>query len=146
MAAGVLKAVGEKVQRYSGRTRRYPIFELSREDMFHVLRHTYASVQLEAGESIVSLSEWLGHSSPKITLDHYAHFMPGAGKRGLAAMDAWLTQDQQRKVPEKSLATPWITTPTADPQFKGLIKSAERMKVKYKETSRGGLAVNVIEC
>jgi len=44
--------------------------------MFHVLR-TYASVQLEAGESIVSLSVWLGHASPKITLDRYARFMPG---------------------------------------------------------------------
>ncbi|WP_327327823.1 tyrosine-type recombinase/integrase [Streptomyces sp. NBC_01210] len=146
VAAGVLKAVGEKVQHYGGRTRRNPIFELSREDMFHVLRHTYASVQLEAGESIVSLSEWLGHSSPKITLDHYAYFMPGAGKHGLAAMDAWLTQDQQRKVSEKSLATPWITSLTVNPQIIGLIKSAERVKVKYKETSRGGLAVNVIEC
>jgi hypothetical protein len=40
------------------------------------------------------------------------------------------------KVPEKSLTTPRLTARTyvAD------------MKVKYKETSRGGLAVNVIEC
>ncbi|MGW0557316.1 hypothetical protein ACWDZ6_24590 [Streptomyces sp. NPDC002926] len=61
-------------------------------------------------------------------------------------MDAWLTQDQQQKVPEKSPATPWITSLTVNPQVKGLIKSAEHVKVKYKETSRGGLAVNVIEC
>ncbi|SED86625.1 Transposase DDE domain-containing protein [Streptomyces sp. TLI_105] len=86
----------QKVTRYSSEVRRHPVFEASRSDMFHALRHAYAGVQLEAGESIVSLSKWLGHSSPKITLDHYLHFMPGAGSRGLAAMDAWLEQDRQR--------------------------------------------------
>lgn len=55
-----------------------------------ILRHTFASEQWEAGESIVSVATWLGCSSPKVTLDYYAHFMPGVGKRGLAAMDTWL--------------------------------------------------------
>ncbi|MFJ9351972.1 3-hydroxyacyl-CoA dehydrogenase family protein [Streptomyces sp. NPDC101237] len=93
--AGVLKKVGSKVRTYGDRSRRHPIHELSREDMFHVLRHTYASTQLEAGESIVSVSAWLGHASPQTTLTHYAHFMPAAGKRGLAAMDEWFVQDTQ---------------------------------------------------
>ncbi|MCX4432056.1 tyrosine-type recombinase/integrase [Streptomyces mirabilis] len=104
-AAGVVKKVGEKAA-HGGRSRRYPVYELSREDMFHVLRHTYASTQLEAGESIVSVSEWLGHASPQTTLTHYAHFMPGAGKRGLAAMDEWFDQDPQPNVPEDSLGAP----------------------------------------
>ncbi|MEW2457186.1 tyrosine-type recombinase/integrase [Streptomyces albus] len=60
----------------------------SRKDGFHVLRHTYASIILEAGESVVTLARWLGHSSPTITLDHYAHFMPEAGGKGCAAVDA----------------------------------------------------------
>ncbi|MFE3626102.1 tyrosine-type recombinase/integrase [Streptomyces goshikiensis] len=64
--------------------------EGSRKDGFHVLRHTYASVLVEAGESIVTLARWLGHSSPTITLDHYAHFMPEAGGKGRAAIDALL--------------------------------------------------------
>ncbi|SCD28011.1 hypothetical protein F558DRAFT_05908 [Streptomyces sp. AmelKG-A3] len=38
----------------------------------------------------MSVATWLGPSSLKVTLDYYAHFMPGAGKRGLAAMDTWL--------------------------------------------------------
>ncbi|MGW0311314.1 tyrosine-type recombinase/integrase [Streptomyces flavidovirens] len=62
----------------------------SRKDGFHVLRHTYASIILEAGESVVTLARWLGHSSPTITLDHYAHFMPEAGGKGRAAVDALL--------------------------------------------------------
>ncbi|MFE2430688.1 integrase [Streptomyces sp. NPDC059373] len=146
VTAGVIKVVGEKVQRHGERVRTVPVFELSRQDMFHVLPHTYASVQLEAGESIVSLSEWLGHSSPNITLDHYAHFMPQAGQQGLSAMDTWFAPDQPQKVPEKSLAVPWTKKLTIKPQLTGMIKSTGDMKVKYKETARGGLAVNVIEC
>ncbi|MFE9792346.1 tyrosine-type recombinase/integrase [Streptomyces goshikiensis] len=65
-------------------------WKASRKDGFHVLRHTYASILLEAGESIVTLARWLGHSSPTITLDHYAHFMPEAGGKGRAAIDALL--------------------------------------------------------
>ncbi|MEV8547193.1 hypothetical protein [Streptomyces sp. NPDC051572] len=144
--AGLIQAAGEKVRRGDGRIRRSPIYAAPREDMFHVLRHTYASVQLEAGESVVSLSVWLGHASPKITLDHYAHFMPGAGRRGLAAMDSWLGQDQPQIVPEKSLLTGWINKLTPNPQVKELIVSGATMNVKYKETARGGLAVNIVEC
>lgn len=62
----------------------------SREWGFHVLRHTYASVQLHAGESVVSLAQWMGHATPVITLKTYAHFMPEAGQRGRAAIDSWL--------------------------------------------------------
>ncbi|MEV3870636.1 hypothetical protein [Streptomyces sp. NPDC049906] len=137
--------IGEKTQQYGGRVRRYPVYTSSRSDMFHVLRHTYASVQLEAGESVVSLAAWLGHSSPKITLDHYAHFMPGAGRLGLAAMDSWLA-DAGRKVPEKSLAADWATDLTLKPQLRGMINMTDTVNVKYKETARGGLAVNIIEC
>ncbi|MFF7156390.1 tyrosine-type recombinase/integrase [Streptomyces sp. NPDC008139] len=144
--AGILRKIGEKVVKHGARIRRHPVFDLSRSDMFHVLRHTYASVQLEAGESIVSLSAWLGHSSPKVTLDHYAHFMPGAGKRGLAAMDAWLIRGEGPKVPEKSLTLKRITHQLLKPQVTAAAMFGTDMKVKYKETARGGLAVNVIEC
>ncbi|MGW3957952.1 integrase [Streptomyces sp. NPDC004752] len=45
---------------------------------------------LEAGESVVTLARWLGRSSPSITLDYYAHFMPEAGRRGRTAIDGLL--------------------------------------------------------
>uniref|UniRef100_A0AAU2V0X6 Tyrosine-type recombinase/integrase n=1 Tax=Streptomyces sp. NBC_00003 TaxID=2903608 RepID=A0AAU2V0X6_9ACTN len=66
-------------------------WKASRKDGFHVLRHTYAPMILEAGESVVTLARWLGHSSPTITLDHYAHFMPEAGGKGRAAVDVLLS-------------------------------------------------------
>jgi hypothetical protein len=34
----------------------------------HALRHFYASVLLDAGESIKALSEYLGHSDPGLTV------------------------------------------------------------------------------
>lgn len=63
------------------------------EEGFHALRHTFASVQLDARESVVSVSKWLGHSDPSITLKIYAHMMPEADGRGRAAMDAWFDGD-----------------------------------------------------
>jgi integrase len=65
-------------------------WEPSRELMFHRCRHTYASVQLGAGEDVVSLSHWMGHASPDITFKTYAHFMPDNGRRGRTAVDEWL--------------------------------------------------------
>ena len=40
---------------------------------FHALRHTFATRCVEVGFEIISLSEILGHSSPRITLDRYVH-------------------------------------------------------------------------
>ncbi len=40
---------------------------------FHTLRHTFATRCIEVGFEIKSLSEVLGHSSSKITLDRYVH-------------------------------------------------------------------------
>ncbi|MCZ4121773.1 tyrosine-type recombinase/integrase [Streptomyces sp. H39-S7] len=64
------------------------VWEPSREHGFHALRHFYASEELEAGESVVSLARWLGHSDPGFTLRKYSHFLPRAGARGSTAIDA----------------------------------------------------------
>jgi integrase len=61
----------------------------SRENGFHALRHTFASVQLDAREPIVAVSKWLGHENASITLRIYAHMMPEADGRGRSAMQAW---------------------------------------------------------
>lgn len=52
------------------------------------LRAGSASEELEAGESVVSLSHWLGHFDPGFTLRKYSHFLPRAGAWGSAATDA----------------------------------------------------------
>ena len=40
---------------------------------FHTLRHTFATQCVKSGVDVKSLSELLGHSSVKITLDRYVH-------------------------------------------------------------------------
>lgn len=40
---------------------------------FHVLRHTFATRCVEVGFDIKSLSEILGHTNPKFTLERYVH-------------------------------------------------------------------------
>ena len=44
---------------------------------FHDLRHSHASLMLKAGVSPKAISEMLGHASISITMDVYAHLLPG---------------------------------------------------------------------
>ena len=62
--------------------------EPSRANGMHALRHFFASVVLDAGESIKTLSEILGHADPAFTLRVYTHFMPSSKKRTMSAVDA----------------------------------------------------------
>jgi integrase len=41
----------------------------------HDLRHTYASLLIEQGENVKYIQSQLGHSSPTVTLNVYAHLM-----------------------------------------------------------------------
>ncbi|WP_442738405.1 tyrosine-type recombinase/integrase [Streptomyces pseudogriseolus] len=62
----------------------------AREHGMHALRHFYASVLLDAGESIKAVSEYLGHADPGLTLRVYAHLMPSSQERTRKAVDRML--------------------------------------------------------
>ncbi len=49
----------------------------------HDLRHTYATILLMSHLSIAYVQKQLGHSSIKITVDTYGHWIPGEGRKGL---------------------------------------------------------------
>lgn len=103
--AGVIPPMTKEVIKKPGKkdwTKR--VWVMPREDGFHVLRHTFASVVLAEGETITKLAHWLGHSDPAFTLRTYVHFMPRAGRRGIDALSAMLTEmhpssDAQELVP-----------------------------------------------
>jgi integrase len=43
-------------------------------------KHTYASLLIEQGENIKYIQSQLGHSSPTVTLNVYAHLMKPTNK------------------------------------------------------------------
>ncbi|GAA1093173.1 site-specific integrase [Kitasatospora arboriphila] len=59
----------------------------AREHGMHALRHFYASVLLDAGESLRAVSDYLGHADPALTLRVYAHLMPNSQDRTRNAVD-----------------------------------------------------------
>jgi len=58
--------------------------------------HTYASTLLKVGVEIAEVSRLLGHSSIKITLDVYVHFIPQKERRVSVLSDAMAAARQQR--------------------------------------------------
>ena len=59
---------------------------------YHDLRHTYASTLLSSGVSIKAVADWLGHSSPVVTLSTYAHLMPADDDVARGVLDTAFTQ------------------------------------------------------
>lgn len=68
-----MASVGTTPERFARRLADLPKV---RDNGTHALRHFYASVLLDAGESIKALSEYLGHHDPAFTLRTYTHLMP----------------------------------------------------------------------
>jgi integrase len=53
----------------------------------HTLRHTYASLLIQAGEPITYVQQQLGHHSAAFTLAVYGHFIPRADHRAVDGLD-----------------------------------------------------------
>lgn len=62
----------------------------TRDNGMHALRHYFASVLLDAGESIKAVAEYLGHTDPGFTLRVYTHLLPASEDRARRAVDAAL--------------------------------------------------------
>jgi integrase len=58
-----------------------------RQIRIHDLRHTFASLLLQQGESVVYVKEQLGHASIQITVDTYGHLIPGANRGAVDRLD-----------------------------------------------------------
>ncbi|GGS41084.1 tyrosine-type recombinase/integrase [Streptomyces parvus] len=105
----VVELVAGKTDRPWRRTK----WEMGREDGFHVLRHTFASVVLHEGETVGRLAEWLGHADPAFTLRTYVHFMPRSGKRAVAALGRLLHTAMEGVAPVSAARVDSETGPLA---------------------------------
>jgi len=66
----------------------------------HALRHSFASMLLASGASLMYVSEQMGHSSIQVTVDTYGHLVPG---RNIEWMDGLsLNSKQPESNPEAS--------------------------------------------
>jgi integrase len=88
---------GDFTNEYNFRKRKfYPLFKKKGEDSsldlrqirLHDLRHTYASLMLQQGESVTYVKEQMGHHSIQVTVDLYGHLIPGANRAAANRLQA----------------------------------------------------------
>jgi integrase len=58
-----------------------------RQVRFHDLRHSFASLLLQNGESPVYVKDQMGHSSIQVTVDLYGHLIPGGNTQAVDRLD-----------------------------------------------------------
>ena len=57
---------------------------------FHDLRHTFATISLENGDDIKTVSEMLGHATTTFTMDIYGHVSDRMRKQSASRMEAYI--------------------------------------------------------
>ncbi|KAB2345269.1 tyrosine-type recombinase/integrase [Actinomadura rudentiformis] len=82
----------------------------------HALRHYFASWLLTHGEDIQAVSDWLGHSSPRVTWDAYIHLIPRGQDRMRSIMDMALSDDSPESAGTSVLAAVRLIAASADPE------------------------------
>jgi integrase len=65
---------------------------------FHDLRHTFATTAIVKNDiDVVTVAGILGHSSPRVTLDFYARWLPNANREAMTKMEGILPEIDQEK-------------------------------------------------
>jgi integrase len=64
---------------------------------FHDLRHTFASLLLQNGESLTYVKDQMGHSSIQVTVDIYGHLVPGGNRAAVDKLDVAVPAKTERE-------------------------------------------------
>jgi Phage integrase family/Transposase DNA-binding len=81
-----------------------------RKIRLHDLRHTFGSLLIQAGASLVYVKEQMGHNSIQITVDTYGHLIPGANTSFVDCLDTVL----EEKAPTTTQQSATQTQPALD--------------------------------
>jgi integrase len=73
---------------------------------FHELRHTFGSQLIRDGASLTYVKEQMGHSSIQVTVDIYAHLIPGANIACVDGLDSKPTSTPSALEPQPEAAPP----------------------------------------
>jgi hypothetical protein len=83
-----------------------------RQMRVHDLRHTFASLLLQQGESVVYVKEQLGHGSIQITVDTYGRLMPARTAR--RSIGSTTRRRRNQTQPPRSQGRSATTSPRQD--------------------------------
>ncbi len=72
-----------------------------RKIRLHDLRHTFGSLLIQNGASIVYVKEQMGHSSIQVTVDIYGHLIPGANVSFVDSLDQ-LPEEPGKTTPQQN--------------------------------------------
>jgi integrase len=87
------KAAERERDRKADRTNLPPLPSVPEDTSPHDLRHHYASMLIDGGESVVVVARRLGHANPSMTLDVYSHLFQDTAERTRSVVDAaWGTK------------------------------------------------------
>lgn len=66
---------------------------LPQDATWHLLRHTYASILIDGGESVTVVARRLGHANPSETLRTYSHLWPDSDDRTRQVVEAAFSEN-----------------------------------------------------
>jgi integrase len=72
-----------------------------RKIRLHDLRHTFGSLLIQSGASIVYVKEQMGHSSIQVTVDTYGHLIPGANVSFVDRLDE-VPEQEEKTTPQQN--------------------------------------------